>query len=492
MEMSSKEFWRGLTLCAWVFAGLAVGPVPAGAAGAAASSPAVVQQADATVLHDMSRAFEALANRISPAVVELRVSAYGTDDPESRDPDAPIGREQRIGSGVIVDPDGYIVTNNHVIKWARQIHVVLTPRIGVGAQATTSLRVRPRLLTARVVGYSTATDLAVLKVDAGEPLPAVPFAKYDRLHQGQIVLALGSPLGLNNSVSLGLVSAVVRQGDPDSPMVYIQTDAAINPGNSGGALVDVDGNLAGINSSILSESGGNEGIGFAIPSGIVRYVYRQIRAHGYVPGGTIGASVQAITPELAQALGLSSDAGVIVSDVGSGGPAAGAGLRLYDRIVSMDGVPIDSVPTFVMNLYLRGGGDHVRLGVIRGSEKLSLEVSVVAGRPGADSLADMADLARDGIAQLGIFGIDLSDRVMGFLPQDVPDMTGVVVAAIASGGRAQEIGLRSGDVIGALNAEPVQTVAALRTALKHCKSGAPAVLQVMRDGRWALLMFEVD
>lgn len=457
----------------------------------ASTSSAAAVIGDSAVLHNMSHAFEMLVSRLSPAVVEIRVSGYGTPDPERQDPNAPISREHRIGSGVIVDPNGYIVTNRHVIKWARRISVVITPSIGSSSQATTTLRMRPRVLPAKVVGVSAATDLAVLKVDA-TGLPTVPFAKYDNLRQGQIVLALGSPMGLQNSVSLGLVSAVVRQDNPDNPMVYIQTDAAINPGNSGGALVDVDGDLVGINSSILSESGGNEGIGFAIPSGVVRYVYHQIRKHGYVHGGTIGTAVQAITPELAAALRLPSDNGVIVTDVAPGGPAAKAGLRPYDRVQSIDGAPVDSVPTFVMNMYLRKSGDHVRLGVMRGNEKLTLNIPVIEGRPSADSLVDLADLDKDRVHQLGIVAIDLTDQAADFLPQQAPGTSGVVVAAITAGGRAEDIGVRVGDIIEALNARPVKTVAALRADLQHCKPGDPAVLQVTHDGRSALITFEIE
>lgn len=458
-------------------------PLPA----AAASAPS----GDTATLRSMSHAFETLVSRLSPAVVEVRVSAYGTADPESQNPDAPISRESRIGSGVIVDPDGYIVTNRHVVKWARRVNIVLTPRTGTASQATSALDLRPRVLPAKVVGTSAATDLAVLKVDA-TGLPTVPFARYNKLRQGQIVLALGSPMGLKNSVSLGLVSAVVRQDSPDSPMVYIQTDAAINPGNSGGALVDVDGNLVGINSSILSQSGGNEGIGFAIPSGVVRYVYQQIRKHGYVNSGTIGTAVQAITPELATALGLSLAGGVIVTDVAPGGPAAHAGLRPYDLIQSIDGAPVNSVPTFVMSMYLRKDGDHVRLGVMRDGKKLSLNVPVIEEKPAPDSLVDLANLDKDQVRELGIIAIDLTPQAADFLSLQNSDTSGVVVAAITDGGRAQDLGLRTGDIIDALNAKPVKTVAALKAALRRFNPGAPAVLQVERDGRSALITFEVE
>ncbi len=459
---------------------------------AACALPAIAAVSPhASALHDMSRAFEAITSRVSPAVVEVLVSGYGTVDPESHDPGAPISRQRSLGSGVIVDPNGYIVTNYHVVKWAQRVNVVLTPAVGPKGQAAVALRSRARVLPARIVGYSSATDLAVLKVDA-TGLPTVSFAKYNKLRQGQVVLAIGNPMGLKNSVSLGLVSSVVRQNSPDSPMVYIQTDAAINPGNSGGALVDADGDLVGINASILTESGGNEGIGFAIPSGIVQYVYRQIRQYGYVHGGSIGAQIQGITPRLAAALQLPSDHGVIVSDIAPGGPAASAGLRPFDRIVSIDGHPVDSVPTAVMNLYMRKSGDHVRLGVERGDRKLSLTVPVVARHPIPQSLVDLANLDTGRVAQLGVIATDLTPQIAGFLQLRNPDESGVVVAAIIAGSGAAAIGLQAGDIIESLDANPLKTVAQLKAALRGHKPGDPVVLRVDRDGRATLVTFDIE
>jgi serine protease Do len=343
-----------------------------------------------------------------------------------------------------------------------------------------------------VVGYSEQADLAVLKVDA-TGLPTIAFAKYTQLRQGQVVLALGSPIGLRNSVSLGLVSSVLRQDDPESPMVYIQTDAAINPGNSGGALVDVDGNLVGINTSILSQSGGNEGIGFAIPSGVVRFVYDQIRQYGYVRNGYIGATVQAITPELAAALALPAASlhGVIVADVAPDSPAAAAGLQPYDRIVSIDGADVDSVPAFTMNIYLRGNGDQVRLGVARDDKTLSIVVPVKEVKPGPAGLADLADPGTNLVPELGIVGVDLTQDVADFVAQPRID-SGVVVAATTTDQRADDIGLEFGDIIHAVDAKPVANMDDLQAVLRSLKPGDPAVLQVERDGRLRLLTFAID
>jgi serine protease Do len=239
---------------------------------------------------------EALAKRVSPAVVKILVTGYGPVAPYGHRETAVIGRQHGIGSGAIVDANGYIITNAHVVAGAQRVRVVLTPESG--ERKPTLEPARPRILNAQIAGVDRDTDLALLKVEA-TGLPALPMGDYRKLRKGQIVLAFGSPEGLEDSVTVGVVSSVMRQPDPDQPMIYIQTDAAVNPGNSGGPLVDVDGNLVGINTFILSESGGNEGIGFAIPSVIVRFVYREILAHGHVHRPQIGADVQAISPALA-------------------------------------------------------------------------------------------------------------------------------------------------------------------------------------------------
>jgi serine protease Do len=441
-------------------------------------------------LHQLSSSFESLANRVSPAVVEIFVSGYGAADPENHDPSAPVSRQSSLGSGVIVDPNGYIVTNFHVIEGAQRVNVLITPLIGSQPQPPAALRARGRMLPAKIVGGSKAADLAVLKIDATE-LPTIPFARYAHLRQGQVVLAFGNPEGLQNSMSMGLVSSVLRQADPKSPMVFIQTDAAINPGNSGGPLVDVDGNLVGINSSIMTQSGGSEGIGFAIPSGVVRYVYEQIRQHGHVQSGEIGVEVQAITRDLAAALALSSDSGVIVSNVTAGGPAEQAGLKVADLIQTIDGGPIDSVPTFTMILYLRRAGDKLRLGILRGKERLNLTVSVVEKKQGAESVADYADPDQGLIADLGIIGADLTPEISALLPQPKLD-TGVVVAATTSDHRAEDVGLQFGDIIHALNTASITNLSGLRSALHSLKAGDPAALQIERNGRLMFVTFDVE
>src|SRR6202023_2061981 len=202
---------------------------------------------------------------------------------------------------------------------------------------------RTNIVPARVVGVAREIDLALLKVD-NVKLSALPLASYRNIHQGEVVLAFGSPEGLRNTVTFGVVSSVARQIDPDSPMVYIQTDAPINPGNSGGPLINVDGDVIGINTFILSQSGGNEGLGFAIPSGLVNVAYQQIRKFGHIHRTQIGVGLQTISPVLAAALNLPRSYGVIVSDVLPDSPAMAAGVRVGDLLLTVDGRIADSVP----------------------------------------------------------------------------------------------------------------------------------------------------
>jgi serine protease Do len=348
----------------------------------------------------MSDSFESLARHVSPAVVEVLVTGFGSDDETDKGSGA-VGRERSLGSGVIIDSSGYIVTNHHVVEGAERVRVMLNATVGNESQPLALLKPKGRVLNAQIVGVDKTIDLAVLKVE-GTDLPTLPLGRYDRLHQGQIVLAFGNPEGLQNSVSLGLVSSVLRQPDPDNPMVYIQTDAAINPGNSGGPLVDVEGNVVGINTFIYTKSGGNEGIGFAIPSGIVRYAYQQIRQFGRVKRRAIGADLQNVTPELAGALGLDQDWGVIVSDVDSDGPAEKAGLKIGDVVLGNDGQPVDSLPIFTLAVYLMNKGTSAKLEILRGKDKLNLDVPVFEPKQDRARLTELSVPERDMIPRLPI------------------------------------------------------------------------------------------
>ena len=448
-------------------------------------------KAGTDVIREMSAAFESLVKRVSPAVVEVLVTGYGTGDEDEDEKDSNgISRERSLGSGVIVDADGFILTNYHVVKGADRVRVILTPELGEESQASAMLKSKGRILNAKIVGYSKTVDLAVLKVDA-TGLPTLPFAHYDRLHKGEVVLAFGSPEGLENSVTFGLISSVLRQPDPDDPMVYIQTDAAINPGNSGGPLVDVDGYVVGIDTFIYTKSGGNEGIGFAIPSGIALYAYEQIRKYGRVRRRTIGADLQTLTPDLAGGLGLTETPGVVVADVDEGGPARRAGLRVGDVIQSIDGMPVDNVALFTLSLYLRSSGNKVNLQVMRGGKQLSLEVPVVEPLHDVSRLSDLSNPSTDLIPRLGILGATITREVEELVgPLRVP--SGVLVTAVAANRLAVDSGLQEGDIIHTFNRTPIKSMEDLRTAFDKLKPGDPAALQVERSGKLMFLTFEME
>jgi serine protease Do len=459
---------------------------------ALAQTPATEGDKSAEVLHQMNSSFESLVKRVSPAVVEVLVTGFGTPEEEDTDPNTPssIGRERSLGSGVIVDPDGYIVTNYHVVKGADRVRVVLTPAATQDSQPISLLKSRGRVLPARIVGYSKLIDMAVLKVEA-TGLPTLPIGRYDRIQKGQIVLAFGSPEGLENSVTFGLVSSVLRQPDPDDPMVYIQTDAAINPGNSGGPLVDVEGNVVGIDTFIYTKSGGNEGIGFAIPGGIVRYAYEQIRKYGRVRRRSIGADLQTVTPDLSQGLGLGTEAGVIVSDVFPGSPAEHAGLKTQDVIVTLDGYAVDNVPVFTLALYLLNSSDSVHLEVMRGEKKLNLTLPVYEPRNDPSRLSDLGDPRKDLIAKLGIVGVTVTSDIADILGE-LRFPGGVLVTATVANRLAVDSGLQEGDVVHSLNRTTIKNVDELRAALDKLQPGDPAAMLIERLGKLTYLTFEME
>ncbi|HLJ15430.1 MAG TPA: trypsin-like peptidase domain-containing protein, partial [Bryobacteraceae bacterium] len=266
-------------------------------------------EAEASLVY-LNNALEGLAAKVSPAVVQILVTGYAPIHEENRSQTALIVRQHAVGSGVIVDPDGYIMTNAHVVEGAQRIRVALPLPGDSGRAVPVGKR---HILEAKLVGVHKDTDLALLKIDEKD-LPTLSLLQ-QRVRVGQLVFAIGSPEGLQNSVTMGVISAVSRQPDPEKAMTYIQTDAPINPGNSGGPLVDMNGSVVGINTFILSEGGGSEGLGFAIPARIVDFVYRSLRKYGHVHKVEIGAVAQEITPSLADGLNLGQRFGVIIADV---------------------------------------------------------------------------------------------------------------------------------------------------------------------------------
>ena len=340
------------------------------------------------------------------------------------------------------------------------------------------------------MGIDRETDLAVLRI--AEPnLPFLEFGNSDDLRQGQMVLAFGSPLGLENSVTLGVVSAVARQLRPEDPMIYVQTDAPINPGNSGGPLVDTYGRIVGINTLILSRSGGNEGIGLAAPSNIVKHVYEEILENGRVRRGQLGISVQTITPNLYLGLGLSRSWGVMVADIQPGGSAHLSGLEIGDVIVKLDGKVIENARQLEVNVYSHRPGDRVKLEIIRGSETLNIQVGVIEREDELEKLAGLVNPEENLIDRLGILAIDINSQIAQLLPPP-RKLGGVLVAARAADAPFWDEGLIPGDVIFQLNREEITGLSGLRSALKNFGTGDAIVLQVQREGRLMFVSFQLD
>src|SRR5919109_332729 len=400
---------------------------------------------------DLSESLEATARQVGPTVVEIFTTSYTPSAgmlPRSADL---VTTQRASGSGVIVDSAGYIVTNAHVVRGAQRLRVEV-PTAAVGRSILAS---RTRSLSGHIIGLDVETDLAVVKIEE-QGLPALAFGDSDELKAGQIVIAFGSPLGLHNSVSMGVISGVARQLAPESPMIYVQTDAAINPGSSGGPLVDVRGRLVGINTLIASQAGGNEGVGFAAPSNIVRAVYEQIRKNGRVRRGEIGVSAQTVTPVLASGLKLPRRQGVVIADVTPGSTAAAAGLRPGDMVLSLDGKPMENGRQFQVGLYRRAAGDAVSLEILRDGQTTKIPVAMTERRDPFAGLSASIDPRQNLVPRLGILGVDLDQRIMELLPVERV-RSGVVVASTVAGALdAQEGGLTIGDVICAVNRVPIE------------------------------------
>jgi serine protease Do len=415
------------------------------------------------------------------------VTGYGPVHEENRTQTALIVRQHAVGSGVIVDPNGYIMTNAHVVESAQRIRVALPLPTDSGRAVAIGKR---HILEARLIGLHKETDLALLKID-GKDLPTLPLITQQRARVGQLVFAIGSPEGLQNSVTMGVVSAVARQPDPDKAMTYIQTDAPINPGNSGGPLVDMNGAVVGINTFILSTGGGSEGLGFAIPSRIVDFVYHSLRKYGHVHRVEIGAVAQEITPNLADGLHLSQRWGVIIADVKPDGPADTAGLQVQNIVLNADDRRIETLPALSSALYLHRLDQVLKLEILRGEERKILYVPAIEQRDPMDQLFDAADPGSSLVPRLGILAIDPGGDLRKQLASlRIP--SGVIVLGRAADLITPDTGLQTGDVIHALNTTPITSMEQLRNAVLALKTGDAVVLQVERSDGLTYLSFEME
>jgi serine protease Do len=439
--------------------------------------------------------FVAVARAATPAVVNIstirtvRAPAPGQADPFFEDPffrrffgddflrrfEVPRERRERsLGSGVIVSGDGYIVTNAHVIAGAEGIEVLLAD---------------DKRYSATVVGSDPKSDLAVIRIDARD-LPALPWGDSDRLAVGQYVLAIGNPFGLNQTVTLGIVSAVGRANVGIAEYEdFIQTDAAINPGNSGGALVNVRGELVGINTAILSRSGGHLGIGFAVPSKMARAVMRSLIDMGRVVRGWLGVSIQPLTPALASKLGLDEPQGVLLAEVTPDSPAQRAGMQPGDVVIAFAGQQIRN-PTVLRNVVAGTPvGEQVEMTILRDGQRKTLKV-VLAEQP--DEAARDEDRGAPAVERNALSGMEVRTLTPALASRlgVRADTKGVVVTRVAPGAAAERAGLREGDVIVAIERKPVASAEEFGRIAGAVDPKESVLLTIQREGRTIFVVLE--
>lgn len=376
----------------------------------------------------------------------------------------PPQRQMSAGSGVIVDAeDGLVLTNNHVIENGDEIRVTLRDN---------------RTFEAELIGRDPATDIAVLRIEA-DGLTEVPLGDSETLLVGDFVVAIGNPFGLGQTVTSGIISALGRSGiNPEGYEDFIQTDASINPGNSGGALITLDGNLVGINTAIITPNGGgNVGIGFAVPINMALAVMDQLVEFGEVQRGRLGVIIQDLTPDLAEALGVAAQSGAIVSSVEPGTPAEAAGLAAGDVIVAVNGETVEGSADLRQRIGLRRPGEEVEIAFVRDSDTQSVEIALADA--GGQRLAARDRGSSDALAGVRLAPLDRAHPAWG-------QIDGVVASEIAPATPAARSGLEAGDVITAINRQPVASVREIDRALEDA-SGAVA-LTVWRDGRILLVV----
>ncbi len=457
---------------------------------AAAAAPAAAPLDDNSVgaLLTLDRAMETLAARVTPAVVNVTVVSkanaqqsgaegmpdmqqfFGPGNPFGRQfnmPSQPQNRmEHGLGSGVIISPDGYIVTNNHVIDGAVDIRVTMSNR---------------EVLPAKLVGADPLTDLAVIKVN-GTDLPSVPWGNSAGLHPGQTVLAFGNPYGYRFTVTRGIISALNRPNpDPSDrrkPGEFIQTDAAINPGNSGGALVDARGELIGINTFLISSSGSFAGMGFAIPSQIVQPTVETLIRDGKVTHAFIGIQISDVTPDNAKFFQMNKAEGAVITEVVPDTPGAKAGLRTGDAITELDGKPVTDAGQLQMTVGQKRPGDTIHLQIVRDSKPTSIAVTLEA--LGGDKGTETAG-SEHGKGRWGLSLADLTPDVRNELQAEA-SVHGAIVEDVKPGSPADNAGLQRGDIIMEVNRRPVKSAADVAQVLSDVPNGQDALVLVWSNG----------
>ncbi len=427
--------------------------------------------------------FSGIVKAVSPSVVNIssqRLVRSG-DTHEGMGPFSSGPRmlsEQSLGSGVIVSPDGYIITNYHVIEDSENITVTLLDN---------------RDFDGRIIGTDPKSDIALLKIDASG-LPAIIWGDSDAIEPGQFVLAIGNPFSLSHTITMGIISAVGRAnvGIADYED-FIQTDAAINPGNSGGPLVNVDGQVIGINTAIFSKSGGYQGIGFAVPSNMAREIMEQLKTNGKVIRGWLGVTMQDLTPGLADKFGLAVAEGALISDLAPGSPASKAGIRRGDTIVRFGGKTVES-PASLKNMVAETGpGRVVRVEVLRGRQKLHIRVALgqypVDLAQNEELMAPRAQIHMSAFSGLGV--VDLTRDITRQLGLPAGEK-GVVISDVDEDSPSGTGGLRRGDVIEEVERRPIRTLSDFNAMVRRVETQKSVLLLINRAGRRSYVLLKQD
>ena len=436
--------------------------------------------------------FSALAKKLSPAVVNIRTekngkknsrvfryfhqNPFGEDDPFREFHDKFFGgrpnrdyKQRSLGSGFIIDKEGYIVTNNHVVEGADKIKVILT---------------NSKEYDAKIIGRDPNTDLALIKIKADTARPVVELGDSDKLQIGEWVIAIGSPFGLEHTVTQGIISAkdrVIGSGPYDD---FLQTDASINPGNSGGPLIDMNAKVIGINTAIIAGGGG--GIGFAIPINLARGIIEQLRTKGEVSRGWLGVAIQDISKEMGEYYGLKDRKGALVAEVFDGDPAAKAGIQLHDLILEVDGQKIESSRDLTRVIAESGVGNSVAIKVLRNGKQETFKVELAQRKKAKDAPENVKAERKDHENELGI-------RVTLITPEiarrfKMRETAGVVVMQVEPGSKAEKAEILRGDLIKEINHQPIKTVSDFTEVLSSIKKGEEVFLFVSRLNKGAVVI----